>query len=189
MKLTLLPVADRKTVAWKNGGGQTQEMAVFPAGAAMHNFQWRISMATVDKAGAFSVFRGIDRHLTLLEGRMRLEVNGVWHELGAGESLRFDGELPAFGAPVSASVTDLNIMTRRGRFSAEIIGGETGDVLPVEAGEGFLFALTAAEVSGHVLSAFDLLHFEATGPERLRVGHGSVLLIRLIKAAWPQGKL
>ncbi|MFT4090597.1 MAG: HutD family protein [Asticcacaulis sp.] len=189
MKLTYLPAADRKTVSWKNGGGQTQEVAVFPSGASMQHFQWRISMATVDSAGAFSVFRGTDRHLTLLEGRMRLEVNGVWHDLSDGESLRFEGDVPTFGAPVGLSVRDLNIMTRRGRFSAEVSKIEAGDTLPEGGGEGIIFALTATRISDHLLETYDALHIEAPDFTTFHLTQGAVLFIRFVKAAWPQGRV
>ena len=54
---------------WKNGGGETIEIAVFPAGASVDDFDWRISMALVATDGPFSTFSGIDRTLTILDGQ------------------------------------------------------------------------------------------------------------------------
>jgi uncharacterized protein len=54
---------------WKNGGGKTTEIAVWPPGASLDAFDWRISMATVEQDGPFSEFPGIDRTLALLKGR------------------------------------------------------------------------------------------------------------------------
>ncbi len=41
---------------WKNGGGETAEIAVFPPSADLSEFGWRISMATVSSDGPFSAF-------------------------------------------------------------------------------------------------------------------------------------
>jgi environmental stress-induced protein Ves len=45
---------------WKNGGGETTEIAVFPDGAGLSDFDWRVSMARVDGDGPFSSFPGIE---------------------------------------------------------------------------------------------------------------------------------
>ena len=54
---------------WKNGGGETAEIAVSPPGAALDDFDWRLSMARVETDGPFSAFPGIDR--TLVDPRRR----------------------------------------------------------------------------------------------------------------------
>lgn len=181
MKLTLFPAAKRRSVSWKNGGGETQEVAAFPPGASVANFDWRISIATVSAAGAFSSFPGIDRHLTLLTGRLLLDVAGVQHDLMPGDSVAFDGEAPSSGDPVSASATDLNIMTRRTVFRADVsrLEANTDAVLP--GGEGFIFAFGAARVEGHELAATDFLHFETAAPQQLAIAGGPVLVIRLAR--------
>ncbi|MCG3056381.1 HutD family protein, partial [Escherichia coli] len=53
---------------WKNGGGATREIAVWPPGAAMESFAWRISVADIADDGPFSAFPGVDRQIALLEG-------------------------------------------------------------------------------------------------------------------------
>jgi len=42
------PAADRRFAPWKNGGGETAEIACFPEGAGFDGFGWRISTARVD---------------------------------------------------------------------------------------------------------------------------------------------
>jgi uncharacterized protein len=59
---------DYRRMPWKNGGGETAEIAVFPEGATLDDFDWRISMATVSADGPFSLFPGVDRTLSVLEG-------------------------------------------------------------------------------------------------------------------------
>lgn len=181
MKLTLFPATERKSVSWKNGGGETQEVAAFPPGASMANFDWRISIATVSAAGVFSSFPEIDRHLTLLTGRLLLDVAGVQHDLMPGDSVAFDGEAPSSGDPVSASATDLNIMTRRTMFRADVSRFEVNADAVLPGGEGFIFAFGAARVEGHELAATDFLHFETAAPQQLAIAGGPVLVIRLAR--------
>src|SRR5262245_21856206 len=58
---------------WKNGAGLTRELAVAPRGATVVDFDWRISVARIDRDAPFSAFDGIDRCITLLRGKgMRL---------------------------------------------------------------------------------------------------------------------
>ncbi len=46
---------------------------MYPAGAALDEFLWRVSIADVERDGPFSRFPGIDRTIVLLEGAgMRL---------------------------------------------------------------------------------------------------------------------
>jgi len=61
--MKILRSADHKRMPWKNGGGETVEIAISPQGAGLADFDWRVSMATVASDGPFSVFPGIDRTL------------------------------------------------------------------------------------------------------------------------------
>jgi uncharacterized protein len=109
--------ADHKRMPWKNGGGETVEIAISPEGAGLADFDWRVSTATVASNGPFSVFPGIDRTLSVLEGMgMRLSIEGREPVL-----LTRDSDPLAFAADVAVSatlpdgtITDLNVMTRRG---------------------------------------------------------------------------
>jgi environmental stress-induced protein Ves len=82
---------------WKNGGGETAEIAVSPPGADFENFEWRISTAIVAASGPFSIFPGVDRVLTVLEGgTMVLTVGAHENRLdAASEPFFFPGDLPA----------------------------------------------------------------------------------------------
>lgn len=64
----LVRVDALKTQPWKNGGGTTAEIACDPPGAGWKDFNWRISRATIDKDGTFSVFPGMMRWILLLDG-------------------------------------------------------------------------------------------------------------------------
>lgn len=117
----VLSAADRVAVPWKNGGGITREVAVWPSGAGFETFHWRVSMAEVREAGPFSAFPGIDRTLAVLRGRLRLILEDRSVELGPGEApYSFPGDVPCHGEPMEGPVTDLNVMTRRGVISAQV---------------------------------------------------------------------
>lgn len=117
--MTLLRASDYKRMPWKNGGGETVEIAIFPPAASVNDFDWRISMATVASDGPFSIFPGIDRTLSILQG------NGMALAVAANDPLLLTMEsapLP-FPADVSVNATlpggpivDLNVMTRRSAF-------------------------------------------------------------------------
>ena len=104
-------------MAWKNGGGETTEIAVSPEGAGLDAFDWRVSMARVERDGPFSAFPGIDRTLAILEGEgIILDVEG---QVPFGMARRFEPVTFPADAPTSSRLTggpilDLNVMSRRG---------------------------------------------------------------------------
>ncbi len=119
--MRILRAALRSAVPWKNGGGITREVAIAPPGAGFDDFDWRISIAEVRGAGPFSLFPGIDRTLTILDGRMRLDIEGRTRDLDPRSApLAFPGDVACTGTPLDGPVTDLNVMTRRGRCAAQV---------------------------------------------------------------------
>lgn len=100
---------------WKNGGGETIEIAVFPPGASTDNFDWRVSVARVETDGPFSPFPSIDRTLTILEGKgIELSVHGQESATITDQPCSFPGDAPASARLLDGPVSDLNVMTRRG---------------------------------------------------------------------------
>ncbi|MEY8800320.1 HutD family protein [Leisingera sp. XS_AS12] len=116
--MRLLRASDYPVNQWKNGGGETREIAVFPAGADMESFDWRISMATVARDGPFSVFDGIDRSLFILDGDgiELLFADGPVETLGPRGFLAFPADARVTSRLLGDQVVDLNIMSRRGRI-------------------------------------------------------------------------
>lgn len=111
-----------RATPWKNGGGETREIACFPPASQLNEFEWRISTAVVAQDGEFSIFEGIDRRLHLLEGT-GLTLNfggGNPKRLKRGDHLDFRGELPVYCRLVEGPVVDFNIMVRRDRQRAHI---------------------------------------------------------------------
>ena len=118
----MLRAADRIATPWRNGGGETREVAVFPVGAAWADFHWRISVATVATSGPFSAFPGIDRTLAVLDGALQLTIGGIVQPVQRSSSLPilFDGGVAASGLVIDSPVIDLNLMVRRGMCRGSI---------------------------------------------------------------------
>lgn len=111
---------ERQAVAWKNGGGTTREVMVFPQDATMETFVWRISMADVTQPGPFSSFPGITRTLAVVSGCLELDFQGgATHRLGPSDPvIVFPGDAKVSGAPIGGPVLDLNVMARNGVVQA-----------------------------------------------------------------------
>jgi uncharacterized protein len=106
---------------WKNGGGETIEIAVSPAGAGIDDFDWRVSMARVEADGPFSAFPDIDRTLTILEGEgIELIFEGQAPVRIQGEPHAFPGDVATQAKLLDGPITDLNVMTRRGRLTHRV---------------------------------------------------------------------
>lgn len=120
--MRILRVADHKTMPWKNGGGVTTEIAVFPPDAGLDDFLWRVSTARVDQDGPFSIFPEIDRSLSILEGEgLDLTIDGKPVRLTEGSApYAFAADVPVGSLLISGSVVDLNVMTRRGLCSSDV---------------------------------------------------------------------
>ncbi|MBY5333719.1 HutD family protein [Rhizobium leguminosarum] len=122
--MRILRAGDHKRMPWKNGKGETVEIAVFPPDASINDFEWRISMATVAEDGPFSIFPGIDRTLAILDGNgMVLDVEGRSSVplTTASDPLAFPADIPVAARLEDGTITDLNVMTRRGRLSHTLI--------------------------------------------------------------------
>lgn len=121
--MKILHATDFRPMPWKNGGGETTEIIVSPLGASMNDFDWRVSIARVTSDGPFSLFPGIDRSLTLLEGLgMTLEIAGIgeYHLTTASDALAFSGDVAVQSRLSAGSILDLNVMTRRGLYSSVV---------------------------------------------------------------------
>jgi environmental stress-induced protein Ves len=49
----LIPFAGLSPAPWKNGGGSTTQIAVFPPDAGFEEFDWRVSLATIPMTARF----------------------------------------------------------------------------------------------------------------------------------------
>ncbi|MFD7326257.1 HutD family protein [Streptomyces sp. NPDC059875] len=126
---------------WRNGGGVTREIASWPAGT--EEFGWRASVADIERDGPFSAFPGVDRTLTLLAGDgVRLACPGVFDRLLArvGEPFAFSGDLVLAAELPGGACRVLNIMVRRGGWTARV-EAVTGPVVVPAGHAGVLYVL------------------------------------------------
>lgn len=185
----VIPANEYQRVRWKNGLGWTREIARFPDTG---DWDWRLSIAEIERDAEFSAFPGIERELVLLSGNgVRLVFDdGETHELlPPHDRLRFAGERKLRGELLDGTTHDFNLMWRRGRLDAQLwhrpLVGTM--VLFVDARETWAVHLLAgdarfADASGlGRLDAGDTAILRAGG-ERVRHvldGAGEVLLARL----------
>jgi uncharacterized protein len=122
--MDIVRFADLTPAPWKNGGGETTGIAVWPPDASLHAFDWRISMATVARDGPFSMFPGIDRTLAVLKGGLKLKfADRPTLVLTPGSTpVSFPGDVAATGELWGGPAHDLNVMTRRGHWRATVEG-------------------------------------------------------------------
>ena len=184
--MCILRAENYRRMKWKNGGGETAEIALFPHGAGLGTFDWRISMARVESGGPFSTFPGVDRTLSILEGegivldiegRERVTLTGASAPYGFPGDAVTDAELP--GGPI----TDLNVMTRRGRYRHEVSTLEIDGTMELSLGslEALLFCRSASMLVGSQggqerLGRFDTAMLDGSGALRIE-GRGQFFLI------------
>jgi len=115
MTTNLIPVAAVAPQAWRNGGGQTRELLVWPAQGP---WQLRISRADISADGPFSAFPGVTRWFAVLHGHgVALTMQGERREMRiSDDALRFDGDLAPECQLLDGPTEDLNLMA---------IGGES----------------------------------------------------------------
>jgi hypothetical protein len=117
MKLSIRREHEYRTMPWKNGQGMTREVWVYPEGAALDNFVWRVSCAQVRQAGAFSQMLGIERTLMILHGALRVQDLHAQYAVDLNPQSApfvFQGSTVIHAEPIHADgvVEDFNVMTR-----------------------------------------------------------------------------
>ncbi|QBE64354.1 HutD/Ves family protein [Pseudoduganella lutea] len=120
---TLIQYASLHPTPWKNGGGCTTEILASPPGATLDDFDFRISLATIAQSGPFSVFPGVDRTLSLVDGGNVVLDVGNERKVALSDRepvVAFPGEVPVSATVDGNPTVDFNVMTRRGRCSHQV---------------------------------------------------------------------
>lgn len=187
----LIPFAGLSPVLWKNGGGSTTEIAIGPPDSGFEDFDWRVSLATIEKDGAFSAFPGVDRTLVLVEGHgMTLEIDGEPTLVTDTEPVvAFDGSSQVIAKLSRGGSTDFNAMTRsercyhtfgRRRLSGDSTASSTfvarADVTVLFLAEGDALELrNENERIGMV--RYDAVVLEPGSTWRLEAGQGMIYIV------------
>ncbi|MFD0325789.1 HutD/Ves family protein [Lysobacter gummosus] len=194
-----IPANEYRRERWRNQFGWTREivrMSRQTGGADRpaegEDWDWRLSIAEIERDAPFSAFPGIDRELVLLSGNgLRLRFNdGEAHELlPPHDKLRFRGEREVLGELLDGPTHDFNLMWRRDRVRAELwhrpLVGPM--VIFAEPHHSWAVHLLAGQARFADDSGLPPLHagdtaILAAGSERLRhvlEGGGEVLLVRV----------
>ncbi len=140
---------------WKNGGGVTAQLAIWPQGAdfARGEFDARVSSAEVGRAGPFSEFPGFERVLVVVAGAGLIVSHGEHApraRLRPLEPYRFAGEWPTQGDLVDGAVRDFNVFTCRGLLRADVEAARLGQRTlrsPLEARHALAYVVAGAAVA------------------------------------------
>ena len=191
-RITLLRPAHYPTTPWKNGRGETTEIARAPHPDGTAEFAWRLSKAPIVADGPFSLYPGVDRTTTIIEGQ-GLELtfdDGSLLRLLPGEPRTFDGGLAVTGRLIAGPVRAFNVMTARGgwRSTVRVLIPTEGMALPVPSGgvafayglEGS-FGVSVGGESETPVSGGDTAQLIGPAEARLSARLGCRLLVALIE--------
>jgi environmental stress-induced protein Ves len=120
MSWQMIPLEEVAPVPWRNGGGVTRELIAWPT---PQDWDWRISVAEIEKDGPFSRFEGVDRWFAVLGGAgVRLTLDGRSHEMTAqGAPIRFDGAQDCGCELIAGPTEDFNLMLKHGHTRARLL--------------------------------------------------------------------
>lgn len=170
---------DYRRTPWKNGGGETLQVAISPVGATIDDFDWRISLSAVTRDGALSAFPGVDRTLCLIAGAaIDLWVDGTKAGIVAPHGCHsFRGEATCFARLPMGPIVDLNVMTRRASFAHRVMAVGQGALLRSAdaASCWFVASRDSVATSGRQavrLAAQDALRLDSGETAALSVGAG-----------------
>jgi uncharacterized protein len=182
--------SDYITRPWKNGGGTTREVVVFPAGATYETFGWTVSAARVDREGPFSIFPNADRTMAILSGAS-LALHGLASTLinltTNSDPFTFPGDAAVTATLGGGAIENMNMMVRRDQFGHSMLrvtGSDTTSVSPRGTSIIFLQSGTAD------VAAFDQPRINL-GTEDSLVSDASVLVTPhgiatvLLMDVWP----
>lgn len=145
MNVRRFRVGDHAPVPWANNGGMTREIASGKVvQSALDAWDWRLSLASIDKNGPFSALPGVNRTSVLVDGALDL-ISGsltlMWDVPGA--SHQYDGETPFEACLRSPSARFFNVMVRKGQADSDLhVYHDDAVLAPANVGTRCLLVLT-----------------------------------------------
>jgi environmental stress-induced protein Ves len=177
-----------KTIPWKNGQGETTELAI-NANATLDNFTWRISMASVVEDGLFSDFSGYQRNLILIEGNginLQHDHNHIDKLTNILDIATFDGACSTVGSLHAGDITDFNIITDKEKYAVEVnTYWHKEEITLKSAGLCFIYSLsdgyTLKNSSNEttVISAGSLLQLHCVLPQQFNIIGEQLIVVYL----------
>lgn len=190
MEVTLIPANEYRRERWKNGLGWTREIHRSPEVAA--DWDWRLSIAEVDKDGPFSAFPGVDRELVLLSGEgmhLRFDDGEQVDLLPPHDRIRFAGERALQAELISGPTQDFNLMWRRDRVEASLLHRPLVGPMLFFAEPGVTWAVHVISgraqfkdrQPGLLMEQGDTALIDASGSGRMLIDGGGELLLARIR--------
>lgn len=170
--------AQFKSMPWKNGGGITHEVALAKVKGQL---QWRLSLAEVAGDGPFSLFPGMARILTVIDGAgmdLRDASGAAVHAVPPLHSISFSGDDVLTGTLRDGPCLDFNLIYDPRRFAGtvRVVTGQPENGMPMVGGVLCLNGVLGC--GGALLQRHDFAFAEAG--ETLTVEPGaSALHVRL----------
>lgn len=153
--MQIFPAATRQEIIWKNGLGITHLVASAPGRS--WEFGWRLSLADVSAPGPFSSFPGIFRLMGILQGKLKLDVEGLPSaELKVGgPAFAFPGDANTYATPLDGPVQDINLMFDPSCFAATLEYAPQGIELPSRDAIRLIVALNSLTLNDVELAPLD----------------------------------
>lgn len=174
------------TMPWKNGGGSTLELFRLTQ-PGCDDFAVRLSIASVNGNGPFSLFDRVDRHLILLTG------SGVQLTFADGsrvnlerplQTVSFAGELPCESELNNGPIQDFNLMVHRdfGSGSLSVITLAEGDkVRSIAKPLCFYYLLEGeADMAGHRVRTQHLIAIQNAKEILLHSKSGALIICAMV---------
>jgi environmental stress-induced protein Ves len=178
--MRVIPPTDFKTMPWKNGGGITHEILKEERDGRL---LWRLSIAEVASGGPFSLFPGLSRILTVIEGE-GLALQAPDRELRAlpFSPVAFSGDVPISSKRIGGNVRDFNVIFDADAVAADLSIHDGGLPLVLNAGEStkqFALVLGEASIDGRAAPHLSLIEL---GRGRVEINYtGRLLLVSIRK--------
>ncbi|MBQ0534856.1 MULTISPECIES: HutD/Ves family protein [Providencia] len=117
----ILTTQDYRNMPWKNGQGSTLELAR-SHGEGLDDFDWRVSIADVKTAGAFSFFQNRQRIIGVLEGEgliLHVDKNSAV-TLQQKEFFAFNGDSEVYAELIQGAIRDFNVIYNPEKYQARL---------------------------------------------------------------------
>jgi environmental stress-induced protein Ves len=128
---------------WPNGAGVSWDIASAPIDAPLTQSDWRFATALIERDAPFSIFPGVDRIITLIDGEgftLNVKDVGTMHVARPCVPTYFPGDSPTTCRVQAGPSTVLNFLFARDRIRADVAVLKEGDHVAVPpACEAVLF--------------------------------------------------
>ncbi|SFS04996.1 hypothetical protein SAMN05216570_1950 [Dyella sp. OK004] len=180
-----VPAEALRAEPWANGGGTT---TVLDSGPATTDWQWRLSIAQLDRDADFSALPGVRRQFATLDAPLTLHFpDGTDRPLLRLGIARFDGEAAPRAELTNGPTRAFNLMLRDDIEGELVVRPLTGAMLlPASSQSHWFVHMLAGQAQIHAgpeatsVAQGDSIWIDTQTSERLRIdGGGEIVLVRL----------